>query len=301
MRLARLREIYRSFSERCSSVLSMNGRNLEYIYPSNDRRHFQLADNKLRTKELLECCALPSPKSYCVFSYFYELASLASHISGLDAFVIKPAQGSGGNGILVLERIGETLWQTPGGTRYDLDAIKKQIVDILFGIYSFGMNDQAIIEEKIVQHPRIDRISPLGLADLRIIVYKEQTVMAMMRVATSESGGRANLHQGGIGIAIDMEKGVTTRAMRSRELLSHHPDNGEPLTGVSIPYWDEILQIARQTAQNVPLAYLGIDIAMGEKTPVILEFNVRPGIEIQNIAGFGLEPLLQQAEARSMA
>jgi len=40
--------------------------------------------------------------------------------------------------------------------------------------------------------------------------------MAMLRLPTKESGGKANLQQGAIGLGIDMASGVTTSAVQGR-------------------------------------------------------------------------------------
>jgi len=54
--IARLRQgaaTWRRASERARRLLGMNQRNLWYIYKSNDRRDFPLADDKLVTKEVM--------------------------------------------------------------------------------------------------------------------------------------------------------------------------------------------------------------------------------------------------------
>jgi len=44
----------------------------------------------------------------------------------------------------------------------------------------------------------------------------------------------------------------------------------------------------------VPLNYVGVDIVIDETDgPLILEINARPGLEIQNINGFGLGAALE--------
>ncbi len=280
-------------------VLGMNRRNLGYIYPSNKRRYFEFANNKLLTKKTLEAANLRVPKTYLTISYFYELTQLEASLQGVESFVIKPASGSGGKGIIVIAERKEEEWISVSGKIYSLEDIKKHIADIIFGVYSFDMNDTAIIEEKIVQDQGISSLSPHGLADVRMINYRGKNVKAMLRIATIASDGRANLHQGGIGVAIDLATGYTSSARIGREDITSHPDTGVVLLNVKIPFWEELLELCKAAAEVIPLDYLGIDIALSERGPVILEVNARPGIEIQNIAGEGMREPLSIIDKRS--
>ncbi len=283
---------------RIHGVLSINKRNLEYIYVYNRRRDYPVADNKLQTKEILQRCGVPVPETLATFSYFYELGNLEKLLAPYPDFVIKPARGSGGGGIVVVTGRDGDQWLGTGERRYSLEQLKKHIGDILFGIHSFGLNDQVLIERRVCQHPAIEQLCAGGLADIRIITLQQQPVICMLRVPTRVSGGRANLHQGALGIAVDLATGRTTHATLKGESISHHPDTGQALIGITIPYWREAVDIARRTAAAVPLRYLGVDVAMGVNGPLILEINVRPGLEIQNVNRRGMRYLLQSVEAR---
>jgi len=299
MGLRELYTLFRTNMRHADKVLGMNRRNLGYIYPSNKRRYFEYANNKLLTKRTLEAAQLRVPETYLTVNSFYELAQLEESLHRLESFVIKPASGSGGKGIVVVSSREGDEWLSVSGKVYTLDDIKKHIADIIFGVYSFDMNDTAIIEEKVVQESSISQLSPHGLADIRMINYKGDNVKAMLRIATIASEGRANLHQGGIGVAIDLATGYTFSARIGHEDITHHPDTGVALLNVRIPGWEELLQLCDAAAKAIPLDYLGIDIALSESGPVILEVNARPGIEIQNIAGEGMREHLSLIDQRN--
>ncbi len=56
-----------------------------------------------------------------------------------------------------------------------------------------------------------------------------------------------------------------------------------------MPSWDGVKDVARRAAAAVPLGYLGCDVVVDEhRGPLILEINARPGLEIQNVHGYGL-------------
>lgn len=288
---ARLDEIW----SRADEVLSMNRRNLHFIYPRNPRKHFPIADDKLLAKEILVPAGVPMPQTYRIYSYFFELQKLGQELSAYRDFVIKPAQGSGGNGIIVIAgRDAEGNWVGVGGKVYTLFDLQKHITDILYGIYSFDLGDRAIIESRVEQHPEMQALSPLGLADVRIILCDEQPVMSMTRVPTKQSNGKANLHQGAVGVAIDIETGITTHGRFLGADADVHPDTGIALAGRQIPHWPEIREVALRAARAVPLKYLGVDIVVSTQGPMLLEINVRPGLEIQNVNQRGMLGVLKR-------
>ena len=109
-----------SARERAATVLSMNRRNLHYIYTRNERKHFPLADDKLLAKEVLVAVGVRMPETYRTYSYFYELRALEQDLDPYHDFVIKPAQGSGGSGIIVIVGRSGRDWLGISGKIYTL-------------------------------------------------------------------------------------------------------------------------------------------------------------------------------------
>ncbi len=281
-----------SARENAGRVLGMNERNLRYIYVHNSRKDFPLADHKLLTKDALRGIGVPVPATYRVYSHFYELQELEAALAPFPDFVIKPAQGSGGNGIVVIARREGRRWISVSGKAYSLQDLRRHISDIIFGVHSFDLHDQAIIEERVVQNPWMSGLSPLGLADIRVILCRDEPVMSMTRIPTKASNGKANLHQGAIGVGIDIATGRTVHAIHGDRPITAHPDTGAPITGLSIPHWEKVMDVSRKIARAVPLKYLGVDIALTEDGVVVLEINVRPGLQIQNANLRGLREAL---------
>lgn len=291
--------LWKTIRESAKHVLAINQRNLLYVYPHNLRRHFPLADNKLLTKEALIQLNVPVPVTHKVYRHFYELRYLEKDLSQFLEFVIKPARGKGGGGIIVISGRKGADWEGVSGKLYTLYDLKKHISDIIFGVYSFGLNDEVMIESRVMQHEAMNAISPYGLADIRIIVFRHQPIMAMTRIPTLASEGKANLHQGAVGVGIDLESGCTHHAIHQGNPVSEHPDSGKTLIGHSLPFWRKILEISHLTAKSVPLGYLGIDIVLAQDGPKVLEINVRPGIEIQNANMKGMREILESHDVFS--
>ncbi len=283
-----------SLMQGMASVLSMNGRNLDYIYRFNKRSDFLLADNKMLTKEILTKAGIPVPVSYLTVSSFYEASKVVGQLSQLESFVIKPACSSGGNGILVVTEKDGNIWRTASGKKLQIEDIKHHIGNIVFGSFSLEKSDTAIVEERLISPDWLGQDGFSGLPDLRVITFKDQPICAMYRIPTLKSGGRANLHQGAVAVGIDMNNGITTHAIFNNAYITHHPDNNMPLIGLAIPEWNELKLLAANAAAQFPLKYLGIDIAITTKGPVILEVNARPGLAIQLANAKGIKETLEK-------
>lgn len=289
------------FLTKSSEVLGMNARNLNYIRPNNKKSAKCLADNKLLCKKKLEKAGLPVPQLLGKIRNHEELANF--DFSSLpNSFVLKPNFGFGGEGIMVVygRRKGEDLvWVKADGSSVTINDLKSQVQNILEGTFSrTGTPDIAFFEERIKLMKDFKPYSYKGMPDVRIIVYNRVPVMAMLRLATPESGGKANLQLGGIGCGIDIATGVTTTAIRGKaDLIEYIPSTRLLLSGIKIPYWRQILEMAVQAQDVSGLGYLGADIALDrDRGPVFLELNARPGLSIQIANQEGLLKRLKRVE-----
>lgn len=275
-------------------IAGINMRNAKYMLPNNPRRLYQRVDNKVLTKELAEAAGLDVPKTYLVVSSPGEVKSLAKRLAPHESFVMKPARGSGGKGILVIAHRDGENYVKPSGVHLTIDEVKHHASNILAGLHSLGgQRDQALIEYLVTPTDNLSAISYLGAPDIRIVMIHGFPVMAMLRAATKQSDGRANLHQGAIGIGVNLNTGKTVHAIHHGNPVTHHPDSKAPLIGIQIPNWDRMLEIATSCYEITELGYLGVDLMVDKDLgPIIIEINARPGLAIQMANGVGLIPRL---------
>jgi alpha-L-glutamate ligase-like protein len=281
-------------------ILGMNRRNAACILDHNPRARFPVVDDKLRLDALCRRIGVPTPKVIGVVGYHSMLRRLPEIFAGHADFVIKPNRGSAGRGILVVTGRDGNRFVRHNGERLRLDQIRQHLSDILSGMYSLGGRpDRALVQQRVRLHPAFSAISHRGIPDIRIILYRGEPAMAMLRLPTRASNGRANLHQGGIGTGIDLGSGITHHAVQRNRFVECHPDTGRPVVGMRVPYWDEVLTMARRVAEAVGLGYVGVDIVLdAEQGPMLLEANARPGLAIQIANGRGLVPRLRAIDAR---
>jgi alpha-L-glutamate ligase-like protein len=278
-------------------ILGMNARTLNFIRPYNKRPDNFKIDNKILTKRLLEKAHLSTPKLFHIFETPLDVESF--DFTKLPAsFVIKPNRGFGGSGILVVYGKRKDTWVDNQGAEVTIDQIRLHLLDILDGSFSmFDIPDVAFIEQKIRTHRAFRRLTYRGTPDIRIIVFNKVPIMAMMRLPTIDSGGRANLHQGAIGIGIDIASGITNNAIYKHRRIEYLPKTKIKLNGFKIPQWDEILHIASEAQFISKIGYIGVDIVIDkDEGPMVLELNVRPGLEIQNANRMPLYKRLRRVE-----
>ena len=294
--------IFRELKE--LGILGINNRVGRYILRHNKRANYPLVDNKVLTAQRADSWGIPNPEIYFVVENYGSLKNLHHRLLKYDSFVIKPANGSQGNGIIVIKEVikeevnGELkiTCRRSNDKLMEIDEVKHHISGILSGLYSLsGSQDAAIIQAKIDKHPIFDEYSYGGIPDIRVIVFEGFPVMSMVRLPTKSSDGKANLHQGAIGAGLNLSNGWTNNAVIKNQVISIHPDTGQNILGLKLPFWKEILELAAQCYDMVGLGYLGADIVLTpDHGPILLELNARPGLGIQIANLAGLVPRLEK-------
>lgn len=282
-----------------AGVVGINRRNADYTLRYNQRRNYPLVDDKVKTKELAMKAGLAVPELYGLLETQRDITRVSEILSQHEEYVIKPAQGSGGDGILVLSRGPRGYYRRASGALISEDELSYHLSNALSGSYSLGgQPDRVIIEYRVNFDPVFQRITFQGVPDVRIIVFLGVPVMGMVRLPTRMSDGKANLHQGAIGTGIDIASGRTLTAVWRNSIVGEHPDTLNPVTDVMVPHWDRLLDLAAGSYELTGLGYQGIDIVLDrDKGPLILELNARPGLNIQIANNEGLRHRLELIEA----
>lgn len=303
------------FSNR--GILGINARNQKYLRIT--KRSRKILDSKLSTKRTLKRAGLPTLETIAIIKsrkalFDFDWSVLPS------SFVLKPNRGFGGGGIIVVyarkkfpqennnffqkDLIGEksATWISADRNLITKKELETHVFDILEGNFSLSyLPDIAFFEERAKVIKELKPYSWRGVPDIRVIVYEGAPVMAMLRLPTKESAGRANLHEGAIGVGIDLATGKTLSAVHHGKFIDYYPGTRYLLRGIQIPYFKKILGLAINAQKVTKARFLGVDIAIDrEKGPLIFELNLRPGLQIQTPNLSGLEDRLKRIKGLSL-
>lgn len=283
---------------RFSDILGINARSADYLF-LNKMSARKRADDKLITKRMLRRAHVPHPRLLGVLKNAHEVREFEWG-KLTEGFAIKPVKGFGGQGIILVKRPAkeEGKFWTVDGKKLGIEDLVLHTIDIVEGKFSHNnLPDTAMVEERITIHPKFKKLAVGGAPDVRVIVFNKIPVMAMLRLPTEESSGKANLHQGAIGLGIDMATGITTHGVYKNRQLKYFPDTNKKVNGITIPYWNKILLMAVKTQKVSHLPYLSVDMLIDkDKGPVVLELNDQPGLSIQLANMTGLRRRLQRVE-----
>lgn len=287
-----------SFFAASSAILGMNARNLDFIKAHNPPSVRRVADDKLLCKKILRKGGVPVPALIAKIRNTRALETF-DWSSLPNSFVLKPNRGFGGSGIIVVygrKKNRADAWVRADRSLVTVNDLKAHVRNILEGSFSLsGTPDMAFFEERLKLHKTFKPYAYKGIPDIRIIVFNKVPVMAMLRLPTRESDGKANLQLGGVGVGIDLANGVTTTAIVGKQsrTIDTLPKSSLSLSGIRIPYWDDILDLAVQAQIVSGLGFLGADVAIDrDRGPVFLELNARPGLSIQVANQSGLKERL---------
>lgn len=274
------------------SVYGINRRNRTLISRLNSRSAIALANDKVECKKACEAHGIAVPKTYAVIHANSQIPKLLPILRELEGgFVIKPSQGAQGRGVMIFSRALESQVLPAHEEPWSIEDFNYYICRVISGEFTKGrVGNSVLVEERI--HPDSAWILPElpGPPDLRIIVFRGEPVLGMARLPTLISNGKANLHQGGVGLGIDLVTGLSTHAIWKEKPIEYHPDSALLLAGREIEGLAECIELARLCAKAVPLGYLGVDIMRDlKKGPCVIEVNARPGLAIQlaNRKGLG--------------
>lgn len=282
-----------------SGIFGINRRNIELMSPLNPRKLYPRVDDKVITKEICQANGIAVPVTYAVLERFGDVRGIYGLLADHAEFVIKPARGAAGRGILVVVGRDGGDFRLSGDRTASLADVRYHLASVLAGLHSLGGRpDRAIIEERINRHAIFEGLAVGGTPDIRVICYRGSPAVAMLRLPTRASGGRANLHQGAVGAGVDIDTGETLGGVQDNKAISTHPDTGVPIAGHKLPDWDRVLDVAARLSRALELGYVGVDIVLDlTRGPMVLEANARPGLAIQIANRRGLCGRLKEVDA----
>ena len=149
-----------------------------------------------------------------------------------------------------------------------------------------------LIQEPLRNHPSLCDLSAGALSTLRMYTcWNERGVVehlfTMLRMSQTPDRIVDNVCKGGLAAAVDPRTGrlgpATDGARYARVgWLDAHPVSGARITDTEVPYWAEALRLVLSAHEAFGIAaFIGWDVAISERGPVIVEGNKAPDIAIE--------------------
>ena len=138
-----------------------------------------------------------------------------------------------------------------------------------------------LVEEFVNQHSLLNQLSPSAVNTVRIITQlneKDEVDILGCRLRISVNTPVDNMAAGNLAAVINEESGEVTGAAVYSDInkadVDYHPITNTKITGFKVPFWGEILTLAKEAALLHPQnRSIGWDIVVTEKGPGLIEGN----------------------------
>lgn len=263
----KLYKFYRLTAEEQSSFFVMDlSKKLGHIY-NKDQEFVNLVCDKAESNRLF---AGYMGRPWCVNNEV-SLDEFRDIFSDVSRIIYKPVGGNCGKGV----------------SAYDID--EDNIEDVYRELHDFPAG---VVEQYLVQHPELSSLAPDSVNTVRVVTVSSKDfpvnesgdhfdiAYAALRIGGEESVVD-NFHSGGMVAAVNLKTGkVITNAVDMKgKVYRKHPATGKKIRGFMIPEFQAVLDMAKAACGDLE-GYLGWDIALTEKGPVLIEVNTKPAVAL---------------------
>lgn len=164
-------------------------------------------------------------------------------------------------------------------------------------IYNYLVEHSLFAEDTIIQNEQMNKLSKHSINTIRVTTLldskNEAHVMyTLLRMGTGDMY-IDNVASGGIYTVLSKDGKIINPAWSDKTISTYtvHPTTNTPLIGFEIPYFNEALELCKNAAKvENKVRYVGWDIAISDKGPLIVEGNPLPGYDMaQNYFASGTD------------
>lgn len=256
----------------------------------NDKEWRAIANDKLILYSILRGVGLPLPEIYAVYRPTFRFFSAILSLTNTDLlkvflrnqvrypFFAKPVVGAFGSGAVAVKAYDKTTGQI---TLFNEDRMSvEELVRTIDSSSATGY----LLQEYLMPHPDIKKICGECLSTVRFNISLTAEGPSLFhcfwKIPTGRnmtdnfsSGETGNL-LGCVNLETGLVEGVTGGSGFEITGYHNHPDTGEPLLGITLPYWEEMKSLCLNAATMLPgLRLQHWDVALSERGPVLMEVN----------------------------
>lgn len=200
-----------------------------------------------------------------------------------EDLLVKPAYGLQGQGIELWRRTGDGFADA-GGTTIS----ESVLVERLQGVVK-GTRKTLLLQRREHNHLSLADIAGPALSTIRLVTIinesgEPEIVDAFYRTAVRVTAPVDNFHAGGTWFPMDgkgvLQPGYAADYAARPVRQTRHPLTGKEVSGTTHPGAPAVYELGLQAHRAFPdLFIVGWDIAYTPSGPLIVEFNVPPGID----------------------
>ncbi|TQL47915.1 putative polysaccharide biosynthesis protein [Homoserinimonas aerilata] len=141
---------------------------------------------------------------------------------------------------------------------------------------------QTLVEEYITQHPVLAAVCPGTANTTRVTTFFDGSTTHVLSMAQKFGRGQASDQQtfGGFYTMLDLDGASRGPGYDSHDgVHPTHPESGVSIPDFRLPMIDELFAFMQEIGRVVPqMRYVGWDVVIGEKGPVLVEGNWAAGV-----------------------
>lgn len=253
--------------------------NNQYIKKLNNRKYYKYFDDKDLFNEKFEKFIKRDYLNLNKCSY----KEFENFVKKHNTFIAKPIDGTGGIGI---EKI-------------KVNKNTKKVYETLIN------NKQFLVEECVVQSEYMSKLYPNSVNTIRVVTLRVNDVTHVVaRILRIGNKGNIvdNFHKDGMYTTLDEYGMVLYPAVdRNGDIYEIHPETNVSIIDFKIHNFEEIDNFVKEASKVIPeVGYVGWDIAITDKGPVLIEGNHLPGYDLYQSrihldeSGNGKKPLFDK-------
>lgn len=262
----KIAQMYRLTDEQKKTQIT-RGLSNTIVRRMNDKAFWHLFDDKATFNELFK---EEVRRGWMKIGPDTEMAAFKAFLGAQPDIIAKPLEGSSGVGV---ERYERAAWE---GREEDF---LRELLDQQTGI----------IEERVIQHPRMMELCPSSVNTIRIATLlgekKQGIVYAFLRIGNGKV--MDNVDCGGMAARVDLDSGklLTVGADKQGNTFTHHPMTGTPIVGFEVPFFEEAKAMCLKAAGKVPqMRFVAWDVAITKDGPCFIEGNSFPSHAVPQFA-----------------
>lgn len=147
-------------------------------------------------------------------------------------------------------------------------------------------NGQLLVEEALIQHEQMNRLSPSSINTIRMVTLFHNNEVHFMYALVRMSNGTNcvdNICSGGMYVSICNDGVIRKPAFcdATGKYYDRHPFTETEFNGFEIPMFNEAVEMCKKAALVQPqVGYIGWDVAITPDRPVLVEGNTLPSYDM---------------------